>query len=202
MESLLVPGDKLEIAVYRNVEISRTVVIRADGYISLPLLDDIKASGLTILELDAKITRKLSSRLRLPEVTVILVNPMEPMVYVYGEVGVSQPVPLRQARTLALALAHVGGITRDAAVEDIALVRLDDDGFIRMHILDDRAEGPIGHYMAYQNVALRANDLVIVPESSRSLTGRFITDFIITPLSAFNLMLTPYFQYKLIRDLD
>jgi len=200
-EFVLVPGDKLEVVVYRNPDVSRTVVIRADGNITLPLLDDVKASGISIQDLDTIITEKLKTRLRDPEVSIILANPMDPMVYVYGEVGAVKPVPLRQARTLAQAIAYVGGVTRDAALQDIILVRLDTDNYLKMHILKDKADGPAGPYVAYQNTALQADDLIIVPESRRSLTGRFITDFIVKPLTGVNHIITPYFQYKIIQDI-
>ena len=110
-EHVLSPGDQLEVAVYRNGDVSRTVTIRADGFLSLPLLDDVKAADLSISQLDADITEKLSGRFVDPEVTIILVNPIEPMVYVYGDVGVVRAVPLRQARTLAQAIAFTGGVT-------------------------------------------------------------------------------------------
>jgi polysaccharide export outer membrane protein len=199
-ELLLVPGDQIEVAVYRNADVSRTVVVRPDGYISIPLLDEIKVAGMTLRELDDLITSRLSNRLKNPEVTVILINPLEPMVYVFGDVGVSKPVPLRQARTLAQALAHAGGTTRDSAIREIALVRLGDDGYIRMHKIKDRVEAPVGQFMAYQNIALKAEDLIVVPENSRSLAGRFLQDFIVEPLQAFNLVLNPYFQFRILED--
>ena len=199
-EYVLVPGDQLEIAVYRNADVSRTVVIRADGNISLPLLDEIKASGLTPKQLDSAITKKLRARLRDPEVTVIVVNPMDPVVYVYGEVGAVKPVPFRQARTLAQALAYAGGLTRDASLGEIAIVRLDADGYLRMYTLEGEVEGQLGPYLAFQNTPLQADDLIVVPESKRSLAGRFITDFIVEPLSAVNLILTPYFQYRILDE--
>ena len=197
-EFVLVPGDQLEIDVYRNPEISRLVVVRPDGNISLPLLDEVKAAGLTPLELDTAITEKLQTRLIDPEVTIIVNNPMDPMVYVFGEVGVVKPVPLRQARTLAQALAQAGGVTVNAALHDLVLVRLDDDGYIRLHQLANQTDGQAAAYVAFQNTPLRADDLIVVPESSRSIAGRFITDFLIEPLQALNLIITPYFQYQLI----
>jgi len=201
-EYVLVPGDQLEVAVYRNSDISRVVTIRADGFVSLPLLDDVKAAELSISELDATITGRLSGRLVDPEVTIILVNPIEPMVYVYGDVGAVTAVPLRQAKTLAQAIAYVGGIPRDGAKGGIALVRLDDDGFLRMHFMDGETDGPIGPYLQFQNTSLRADDLIVVPESMRSQVGRFLTDFIVEPLSAVNLILSPYLQFELLAGLS
>ncbi|MFK8049360.1 MAG: polysaccharide biosynthesis/export family protein [Halioglobus sp.] len=199
---VIAPGDQLEVAVYRNADVSRTVVVRPDGAISLPLLDEIPAAGLTPQELDNEITGRLAGRLKTPEVTVIVTNPLEPMVYVYGEVGLVRPVPLREARTMAQAIAHAGGMTRDAAQRDVALIRLDTDGYIKMHLLKDMADGPVGPYAAFQNTALKPDDLIIVPESKRSMGGRIINDFVVEPLGALNLMLTPWFQYRLIDDLQ
>ncbi|MFT6050393.1 MAG: polysaccharide export outer membrane protein [Halioglobus sp.] len=201
-EYVIVPGDQLEVAVYRNGDVSRAVVVRPDGMISLPLLDEVTAGGLTPQELDDTITQRLSSRLKDPEVTIILTNPLDPMVYVYGEVGLTKPIPLREARTIAQAIAYAGGVTRDASLNDVALIRLDSDGFIKMHLLEDPAKGPAGPYAAFQNTALKADDLIVVPENKRSKGGRLIQDFIIQPLGAVNLILTPYFQYQLIEDLS
>ena len=201
-EYAIVPGDQLEIVVYRNGDVSRVVVVRPDGMISLPLLDEVIAGGLTPQELDDSITQRLSSRLKDPEVTVILNNPLDPMVYVYGEVGIVKPVPLRQARTMAQAIAYAGGMTRSAALSDVALIRLDSDGFLKMHLLQDPANGPAGPYAAFQNTALQADDLIVVPENKRSKGSRIIQDFITQPLGAVNLILTPYFQFELIKDLQ
>lgn len=201
-EYVIVPGDQLEVAVYKNSDVSRAVVVRPDGMISLPLLDEVVAGGLTPQELDNLITERLSSRLNDPEVTIILTNPLDPMVYVYGEVGIVKPVPLREARTMAQAIAYSGGVTRNAALSDVALIRLDTDGFLKMHLLEDPADGPAGPYAAFQNTALQADDLIVVPENKRSKGSRIIQDFITQPLGAVNLILTPYFQFELIRDLQ
>ena len=109
-EYMLQRGDQVEVVVYRNPEFSRTVTIRPDGYISLPVLDDIQAAGLTPKELDAEVTQRISARLRDPEVTVIVLNAQEPMVYIFNEAGNASAVPLRNAHTIAQALAQVGGI--------------------------------------------------------------------------------------------
>ena len=93
-------------------------------------------------------------------------------------------------------------MTRDASLGDVALIRLDADGYLKMHLLESRADGPAGPYAAFQNTALQADDLIVVPENKRSKGGRIIQDFIIQPLGALNLILTPYFQYELIQDLS
>jgi protein involved in polysaccharide export with SLBB domain len=152
--------------------------------------------------LDDLLTQKLGERLVKPEVTIIHTNPMEPMVYVYGDVRAVQPVPLRMARTLAQAIAIAGGVTRDAALRDVALIRLNEDGHLKMISLKNEVGGQLGPYLAYQNTPLQPDDLILVPESARSIAGRFITDFITEPLSAVNMILTPYFQFKLISNIN
>jgi hypothetical protein len=70
-----------------------------------------------------------------------------------------------------------------------------------MHLLEDQADGPAGPDAAFQNTALQADDLIVVPENKRSKGGRIIQDFIIQPLNAVNLILTPYFQFELLNDI-
>src|SRR5437762_2693728 len=95
-EYLISPGDRLDIDV-RGLQTSRLdqgVLVRPDGFISLPLLKDVKAAGLTFPQLDAKLTALFSQRLVNPEVTVIAKSVREPTVYVLGEVNTPRPVPL------------------------------------------------------------------------------------------------------------
>jgi polysaccharide export outer membrane protein len=198
-EVVLSPGDQIEVAVYRNGEVSRTVTVQSDGVISLPLLDQVQVGGLTLAEVDDKITALFSERLRDPEVTVILTNAVEPMVYVMGDVGLVKPVPLRMGRTVSQAIAHSGGIPRNGAPKSVALVRLEDDGFFTVTYVAEDARTKIDAYVAFQNSVLRPDDLIVVPESTRSKAGRFINDFITTPLTAFNQIVNPYFQFKLIQ---
>lgn len=201
-EYILAAGDQLEVAVYRNPELSRNVTVRGDGYISLPLLDDVRAAGLSVPELDRSLTGLLGRRLLNPEVTVIVMNAREPMVYVFGEVGRPGPVSLRQARTAAQALAHSGGITRAAATGSVAVIRLNPEGKLVANVIDKPQSGQPAFYMALQSVLLEPDDLLIVPENNRSQFVRFISDYINAPLSGVNSLFAPYFQYRLIDEVQ
>ena len=193
-------GDQLEVVVYRTPELSRTVTIRPDGYISLPVLDDILAAGRTPSELDADVTARLLERLREPEVTVIVENLQEPMVYIFNETGSAAAVPLRTARTIAQALAVTGGIGADATLQGVAVVRLNAEGFLQATTLENSGENGAGYLLALQNVPLLPDDLILVPRSSRAQFRLFVQDFIATPLGALNQVLSPYIQFRILDE--
>jgi len=193
-------GDQLEVVVYRSPELSRTVTIRPDGYISLPVLDDVLAAGRTPTELDADLTARLLERLREPEVTVIVENLQEPMVYIFNETGNAAAVPLRSAKTIAQALAISGGIGADATLEGVAVVRLNSDGFLQATTLENSNLSDTGYLLALQNVSLLPDDLILVPQSSRAQFRLFVQDFVTTPLGALNQVLSPYFQFRILDE--
>lgn len=201
IQTQLVPGDQLEILVYQHPELSRVVTVRRDGMITVPLLDDVKAAGLTTQALDERLTAALSKRLNQPSVTVIHNNAMEPMVFVLGEVGVAKPIPLRQARTVAQAISYVGGVSKKANIDGVSLIRLDDAGHLSLTPLGKQSDVESA-YLSFQNTPLRADDLLVVPEGARSKTNRFLQDYIINPFSALNQILTPYFQILLLEEVD
>ncbi len=199
-EYVLQPGDALDVLIYRNPDVSRQVLVRSDGFVSLPILGDVKVAGLTTKELDELLAQRLSSRLVNPEVTVSVTNAREPMVYVVGEVQVAAPVPLREAKTAAEAIAHASLLIRSVDLAHVSVIRLDDTGHLRAHTFRRHERSQPAVYMALQNMPLQADDVVFVPENRRSQAGRAIEDFVTVPLSALNLLLTPYFQYRIIRD--
>lgn len=199
---ILAPGDKIDVLIYRSPELSRTVAIRFDGYISLPILEDVKAAGLSVPELDRLLTDFYSKRLVNPEVTVDVLNPREPMVYVFGEVGQPNPVPLRMATTAAQALSYVGGMLKSAEKDRVAIVRLNDEGQIVSYLVEDDNSGQPAFYMALQNILLKPDDLIVVPESNRSQFLRNLDDFVTKPLTALNQLIQPYFQFTLIKSIN
>lgn len=199
---ILAPGDNIDVFVYRHPEFSKAVMIRFDGNISLPALDEVKAGGLTVSELDQRITELYSTRLLDPEVTVDVVNAREPMVYVFGEVGQPNPVPLRMAKTAAQAISHVGGMLKSAAKDRVAIIRLNEDHQIVSYLVEDENSGQPAFYMSLQNVLLKPDDLIVVPESNRSQFLRNLEDFVTKPLTALNQVLGPYFQFTLIQTIN
>jgi polysaccharide biosynthesis/export protein len=191
---LLQPGDVVEVFVYRHAEFSRRSTVRPDGYISLPLLGDVRAGGLTPAELGRALTERFSERLKSPEVTVIVENPPEPMVFVVGEVGGPRPVPFRQAKTVAQAIAYAGPLAKSGDLHAVSVVRLNALGQLESHALQSEASWSQPEViMALQGVALKPNDVVFVPESFRAQLVRLGTDI--------NTIFSPYYQLRIIQEI-
>lgn len=199
---VLGPGDALDIVVLRSPEVSRSVVVRPDGHISLPVIDDVKAAGLTVPELDAELTKLFATRFVEPEVTVIPTTVREPMVYVLGQVARPGPVAYRQASSALEALAYAGGALVSAETKAVAVIRLEEDGKLRVRLIDDMPDGQPGPYMAMAATRLEPEDVVFVPERRITQFGRFITETFTTPIQGITTALTPYIQYKSIELLD
>ena len=189
---LLQAGDQLEVFIYRHPELSRKSVIRPDGFISLPLIGEIKAAGKAPRDLNAELAAKYGDRIKNPEVTVMVENPQEPMVFVLGEVGAPKAVPLRQARTAAQAIALVGNAVKTADLSSLAIVRLNNKGLLEAHTVKSEGFNQPELYMALQNMALKPNDLVFVPESYRGQLVRLVTDV--------NAMVFPYYQFRILQS--
>jgi polysaccharide export outer membrane protein len=193
-EYLLYAGDQVEVLVWRVPEVSRTVTIRPDGYITLPLLQEVKAAGLTPRELAESLEKAYSKRLVKPEVTVLPTQVRQPMIYVLGDVKAPGAFPIRTAVTAAQALAMAGGGLRSASEGETTLIRLSDDGFLEaMPIGGEFSISQPGPFLALSATMLKADDIVFVPESGRSQVMRILSD-VLVPFQI-------YLNYKLIEDL-
>jgi polysaccharide biosynthesis/export protein len=200
-EYLLTAGDQVEVLVSRVPEASHSVTIRPDGNISLPLLQDVKAAGLTPRELGAQLTTLYGQRLTNPEVTVIPSQVRASMVYVVGDVntGSGVAVPLRDAPTAMQAVTAASGLRRSAAAREVAILRLSDDGYLQAIRVGAGVGGQPGPYMAMRSTLLRPDDVIFVPESKRSQVARFLDDFVNRPVQGINGLLGIYTSYRLIQ---
>jgi polysaccharide export outer membrane protein len=115
--------DVLQVAVWKNDAMSRTVPVRPDGMISLPLLNEIRAAGLTPAELRDVLLRKLTEYIPTPEVAVIVVEVRSYKVSVIGEVRKPAQYELKSWSTVLDALAMAGGFTELAARNRIVVLR-------------------------------------------------------------------------------
>lgn len=203
-EYVLAIGDQVEVSVRPVSDLSRTVVVRPDGYISLPLIKEVMAAGLTVPELDSKITELYSGRLNKPEVTVIATSVRQPVVYVLGDVNNNAAaVPLRDAPTAMQAIALAGGFKRTAAARDVTLIRLSDDGYLHaIPVAKPPLHGQPAPYVALRSATLQPDDIVFVPENGRSQIARFLDDFVNRPLAGLNAIAGTYVNFRLIRLLD
>ncbi len=117
------PGDVLDISVWNNAALSRTVPVRPDGMISLPLLNDVQAAGRTPMELRVALAQKLVTYTPTPEVSVIVREVQSFRVSVIGEVRKPDRYDLRGRATVLDALAMAGGFAEFAARSRIVVLR-------------------------------------------------------------------------------
>ena len=197
-EYVLVPGDQMDVVVRRAPEVSRAVVIRPDGFITLPIVNDVKAAGVTPMQLAATIREILAKRLNSPEVSVITTNVRQQVVYVTGDVNNPAAVPLSHAPTVLQAISLAGGLRRSAAARQVALIRLGEDGYLSATEIGVPGMGQPDPLLAFGTVGLQADDVIFVPESGRSQFARFIDDFLNRPLGTLNSIVGTYVNFRLI----
>jgi len=154
------PEDILQVSIWKNEAMSRTLPVRPDGKISLPLLHDITAAGLTPLQLRDKIAAALAEFMPNPEVSVTVMQVNSYRVSVLGEVQKPGVLQLKAPTTVLEALALAGGFRDFASPSKIVIFRKDEGGQTqRLRFNYNRADGAGGE----ENVALRSGDVVVVP---------------------------------------
>ena len=155
----IVPGDVLEISVWREEGLNQKVLVRSDGGISFPLVGNVTAGGLTVDQLRAAITAKLAEFLSDPEVNVAVVNSNQ-RVYVVGKVNKPGDFPMVNRISVMQALAMAGGLTPFADRGDIAILRRSGTETLRLSFdYGDVADGD----ELEQNILLQDGDVVVVP---------------------------------------
>jgi polysaccharide biosynthesis/export protein len=121
-------GDKLRIEVYKDAQLSQSVQVRPDGKVTLPLVGDMEAAGLTPIELRDHIATSLKEYVTNPTVTVIVVEATASTAYVMGEVNHPGAVNLQAPLTILQALALAGGLKDFADAKNIRVLRPGPDG--------------------------------------------------------------------------
>jgi polysaccharide export outer membrane protein len=162
-EYLIGNGDVLEINTWKEPDFSREeIIVRLDGKISLPLMGDIQATGLTPTQLKTTIESSLKKYVTNPSVTVTVRNAASQRFYILGEVANTGEYPLVKDLTVLQAFALAGGFTEWASKKEIILyrgVKGDNKGIVIQinykKILRDKDFS--------QNVKIKANDTIIVP---------------------------------------
>jgi polysaccharide biosynthesis/export protein len=154
------PQDVVRIDVWKEPEISSTIPVRPDGKISLPLLNDVQASGLTTLELGKAIHDGLTKYLTNPEVTVTVTEINSRRVYITGEVTRAGAFPLLPNMTVLQALSSAGGFTQFAKLKGI-------------YVLRNEGGKQVKHPFSYkevvkgknreENILLQPGDIIVVP---------------------------------------
>lgn len=153
-------GDVLEVQVWQEPELSRTVTVRLDGKVSLPLVGDIDAAGQSTGNLDRLLEKRFSDLVTEPSVSVMLVESRSRRYYVVGQVGQPGEFAIDYPLTLLQVIARSGGFQEWAKKDEIKIIRRQDgreefftfnyDSFVKGKDLD-------------QNLLIVPGDTVIVP---------------------------------------
>jgi polysaccharide export outer membrane protein len=163
---LLGPEDELEITVWGNKDLTRVTVIRPDGLISMPIIGDVQAAGMTADALAQRIAERLKQYLATnPSVSVSVKEIKSYSVFVLGEVAKPGKYPLKSYITVLQAISMAGGFTDYAKKNKIQVLRLSENGDHRrqeVHIpisYDDLVSGR----GEPGNIVLHSGDTVVVP---------------------------------------
>jgi polysaccharide export outer membrane protein len=163
------PEDILEIIVWRNADLSKEVTVRPDGRISLPLIGDIEANGLTPAGLTARIADRLKQFKETPTVSVIIRNVNSYTIYVLGEVTKPGRYPLQSKTTLLQAITMAGGFTQTAARDQLVVFRLR-EGKNSEEKLKASYYDIVMKDGNKQNVLLKPGDTIVIPSETMVLT--------------------------------
>src|SRR5438093_541867 len=152
--------DTVEVQVWKNPDLSRTVTVRPDGKISLPLIGDVQAAGQTATQLTEAVTEKLKTFYKEPaQVTVIVSQVNSYAIYVLGEVHTQGKHLVRSGTTFLQAVSLAGGFTPFASTSKIALRRRGSAG--KETSMSIRYKDVLAGYQA--NLVLKPGDTIIVP---------------------------------------
>jgi len=154
------PADVLEIQVWREPNLSCTAPVRPDGKISLPLLNDVQAAGLSPQELKTKIEKGLAKFLEKPEVLVSVQKIKSKNIYILGKVNTPGQYPLQHGLTVIQALSLAGGFAEWADEKNIVILRHENGKQKRIKFNYKRVSR--GKDLE-KNIVLRPGDTIIVP---------------------------------------
>lgn len=156
------PEDQLEVQVWKNADLTRQVTVRPDGKISLPLVGDVQASGLTTDELEQEIVTRLSKFIEAPHVSILVSAVNSYYYYITGEISKPGKYPLKGRTSLLQAVSMAGGFTPFASRNDISVFRKNPNGAtekrirVRYNDILKSADGKA-------NILLQTGDTIVIP---------------------------------------
>lgn len=168
----LQPSDVVFVKYRYTPEYDATVAVRPDGYITLPIVGEVRIAGMTVADARREIVKAASVRLRDPELTVELKDFLKPRFVVGGEVGKPGQFELRGRTTVLEAIAMAGGFTKNSKHSQVVLFRrFDEDRAVTRVINAKDLARPNGDT---EDPDLRSGDFLFVPQNRLSKIERFV----------------------------
>jgi len=162
-EYLIGPEDVLEVSVWKNAELSKVVIVRPDGMISLPLTTDIKAAGFTPNQLRTTITGKLKEYMETAVVSVIVQQVNSFRVFILGEVVKPGVYTLKSKTTLLQAIAIAGGFNQFASRNKIVIIREKIEDSAKTEKINIRFDDIVYSKDEGKNFVLMPSDTIFIP---------------------------------------
>ena len=159
------PEDVLDITVWKNADLSKTVQVRPDGRISLPLIGDVAAVSRTSAELTEEISTRLKAYMENPTVSIVVKEVNSYAIFVLGEVVKPGRYPLKSKTTLLQAVTLASGFTPVASRNKIVIFRFAKDGDPLMKIKASYDDIVLRDGIN-QNIELKPGDTIVVPSES------------------------------------
>jgi polysaccharide export outer membrane protein len=153
------PEDVLHIAVWKESDLTATLPVRPDGKISLPLLNDVQAAGLTPMQLADSLTEKLKKYVASPRVTVVVSSINSKRIFMVGEVGHAGPLPMLPNMTVLQALSSAG-MSQFANTKKIYVMRVQNG---KQEKLPVNYRKLVKGEQMEQNYILQPGDTIVVP---------------------------------------
>ncbi|HME09368.1 MAG TPA: polysaccharide biosynthesis/export family protein [Bryobacteraceae bacterium] len=156
------PGDVLAINVWKEPEASlQSVVVRPDGFISMPMVKEVEAAGLTPIELEKELSSKFAHFFREADISVIVKEVHSEKVYLIGAVKKEGPITVKAPLTVLQAVAEAGGLTDYAKRSKIYILRRENGKEVRLPF---DYSAVIQGKRSEENIILRPGDTVVVPQ--------------------------------------
>jgi polysaccharide export outer membrane protein len=153
-------SDVIRVNVWKEPEVSQTVVVRTDGSISLPLINEVKVAGMTPMQIQNLVAEKLKSFLNSPQVTVTVTEIHSKKAFITGEVARPGGYSLNTETTVLQLIAQAGGFTVFAKRDGIVVLRIEDGKPQRLRF---KYKEVVHGKNTEQNIALHPGDTVVVP---------------------------------------
>lgn len=153
-------ADVLHVTVWKEPDVSQTVVVRTDGNISLPLINDVKVAGMTPLQIQAVVAERLKGFLTNPQVTVTVTDIRSKRAFITGEVVRPGGYSLNAETSILQLIAQAGGFTPFAKRDSIVVLRVEDGKPVKLKF---KYKQVVQGKNTEQNIALHPGDTVVVP---------------------------------------
>ena len=172
---ILQAGDVIDIKFFYNPDLNEKVTIRPDGRISLQLIDEIEAAGLTPVQLDELLSERYSNILRQSEIAVIVKEFVGQKVYVGGEINKPGLIPIKGKLSALQAIFQTGGFKDTAELKNVVVLRgrhSDAPLFLTLNLRDHLSDREVN------DIFLKPYDIVFVPKSGIAKLDQFVDQYI------------------------